>query len=596
MGVFVFLRIVLFTCVFGASVCGVCRGGGVTTGGLGKCILRRASPRILSEFCALFAGRCSRGGLRLVGGALASASGSICSLCYFPLGSFARGRPVSSSVLFRCRRLRGRSFLSDINMFCASLPGSTVGRVTSQLSITVGGFRDSSVPCDVMLRLGLIGFVVLFVMVRVVCYVCASCDLGEVNVGGDVNFSAVRVLGRRVAGVVGCCSMMYLMLLLLLGACCTLAGECTSSCLVADILFFVNILTVGVLYILVADVLIGFISLRAVVGGGALGGNAGTMIRIVGVTFSTVVIVAVVSLLGRKGSFERDRRTILSCGCLSKCCATGNFGSSGCSCTLTGAGVLRGCSGRTSRLCGRGRSLLYSFGASSNSRASHPCCRRRLTVTGEGCLGSFSGVGLGKGSLRRSGFGRPAMLIPRECGGSRRSVGRCVGRRCFQLVGCGRFCKVPKRREAVSGFGVICVSSTSAVGTGARGNFSSVTSPVVVISANSFTKLCCLSSLGAEYLFFRVGSERSFSSLLSRCNLRRLIATKALLAPCLVRLRGIAFILGALAVFVVMFVISLLFVLCVSGCISVFMGQGGCTTGRVLKFSRSEALGGHCVL
>lgn len=91
-------------------------------------------------------------------------------------------------------------------------------------------------------------------------------------------------------------------------------------------------------------------------------------------------------------------------------------------------------------------------------------------------------------------------------------------------------------------------------------------------------------------------SREDFSSLLSEYGLEQLVTAGTLLTPYLMQLENVTFVLKTLTMFMIVFIVSLLFILYISNYVDIFVNRKKYAAKEILGFSHSRTLKNRYIL
>lgn len=175
--IFIFLEVILFAYIFNTSIYNIYEKNNIAAKNLKGYVLEETSPEVLDRFYTLLTKEYSHSKLELINNTLTSTDKSVYDLYCFPLNSFTKKQPISSSILFQYHELQKEDFLDSVGVFYTDLPNDAIKEIASRLSVAINNFESDSIPYSMVLELNLVNFIILFIVIQIIYCIYTSYSL-----------------------------------------------------------------------------------------------------------------------------------------------------------------------------------------------------------------------------------------------------------------------------------------------------------------------------------------------------------------------------------------------------------------------------------
>lgn len=594
--IFIFLEVILFAYIFNTSIYNIYEKNNIAAKNLKGYVLEETSPEVLDRFYTLFTKEYSHNKLELINNTLTSTDKSVYDLYCFPLNSFTQKQPISSSILFQYHELQKEDFLDSVGVFYTDLPNDAIKEIASRLSVAINNFESDSIPYSMVLELNLVNFIILFIVIQIIYCIYTSYSLKKIGIKKSMGFSTIHILKEQITNIIKYYSVVCLVLLLLLNTYYALTNRYASSYLITSVLFFIGVLAINILCVLMTSILIKFVSLEAMIKNKTLNNGTNAVVQVIKIAFSAIIVITIISLLNQGNSFRQSQQAVLDYKYLDGYYTANGFNSSKYDYALANTNILENYSKQASEMYNHNHSLLCDFKTDDGSQTSRPYYEQQLAIANRNYLNDFSNIKLNGKPLEEDKFNEPTVLVPHKYKNDEQSIKEYIKQEYFRLMNYNQFYGIPGEERTIDKFNIVYIDDASTIKVNTKNGFSDIADPIIIVDTGDFAGLYYLDSLNTRCLFFQMESREDFSSLLSEYGLEQLVTAGTLLTPYLMQLENVTFVLKTLTMFMIVFIVSLLFILYISNYVDIFVNRKKYAAKEILGFSHSRTLKNRYIL
>lgn len=594
--IFIFLEVILFAYIFNTSIYNIYEKNNIAAKNLKGYVLEETSPEVLDRFYTLFTKEYSYNKLELINNTLTSTDKSVYDLYCFPLNSFTQKQPISSSILFQYHELLKEDFLDSVGVFYTDLPNDAIKEIASRLSVAINNFESDSIPYSMVLELNLVNFIILFIVIQIIYCIYTSYSLKKIGIKKSMGFSTIHILKEQITSIIKYYSVVCLVLLLLLNTYYALTNRYASSYLITSVLFFIGVLAINILCVLMTSILIKFVSLEAMIKNKTLNNGTNAVVQVIKIAFSAIIVITIISLLNQGNSFRQSQQAVLDYKYLDGYYTANGFSSSKYDYALANTNILENYSKQASEMYNHNHSLLCDFKTDDGSKTSRPYYEQQLAIANRNYLNDFSNIKLNGKPLEEDKFNEPTVLVPHKYKNDEQSIKEYIKQEYFRLMNYNQFYGIPGEERTIDKFNIVYIDDASTIKANTENGFSDIADPIIIVDTGDFAGLYYLDSLNTRCLFFQMKSREDFFSLLSEYGLEQLVTAGTLLTPYLMQLENVTFVLKTLTMFMIVFIVSLLFILYISNYVDIFVNRKKYAAKEILGFSHSRTLKNRYIL
>ena len=492
--------------------------------------------------------------------------------------------------------MQKEDFLDSVGVFYTDLPTDAIKEIASRLSVAINNFESDSIPYSMVLELNLVNFIILFIVIQIIYCIYTSYSLKKIGIKKSMGFSTIHILKEQITNIIKYYSVVCLVLLLLLNTYYALTNRYASSYLITSVLFFIGVLAINVLCVLMTSILIKFVSLEAMIKNKTLNSGTNVVVQAVKIAFSVIIAITIISLLNQGNSFRQSQQAVLDYKYLDGYYTANGFNSSKYDYALANTNILENYSKQASEMYNHNHSLLCDFKTDDGSQASRPYYEQQLAIANRNYLNDFSNIKLNGKPLEEDKFNEPTVLVPHKYKNDEQSIKEYIKQEYFRLMNYNQFYGIPGEERTIDKFNIVYIDDASTIKANTENGFSDIADPIIIVDTGDFAGLYYLDSLNTRCLFFQMESREDFSSLLSEYGLEQLVTAGTLLTPYLMQLENVTFVLKALTMFMIVFIVSLLFILYISNYVDISVNRKKYAAKEILGFSHSRTLKNRYIL
>lgn len=492
--------------------------------------------------------------------------------------------------------MQKEDFLDSVGVFYTDLPNDAIKEIASRLPVAINNFESDSIPYSMILELNLVNFIILFIVIQIIYCIYTSYSLKKIGIKKSMGFSTIHILKEQITNIIKYYSVVCLVLLLLLNTYYALTNRYASSYLITSVLFFIGVLAINILCVLMTSILIKFVSLEAMIKNKTLNNGTNAVVQVIKIAFSAIIVITIISLLNQGNSFRQSQQAVLDYKYLDGYYTANGFNSSKYDYALANTNILENYSKQASEMYNHNHSLLCDFKTDDGSQTSRPYYEQQLAIANRNYLNDFSNIKLNGKPLEEDKFNEPTVLVPHKYKNDEQSIKEYIKQEYFRLMNYNQFYGIPGEERTIDKFNIVYIDDASTIKVNTKNGFSDIADPIIIVDTGDFAGLYYLYSLNTRCLFFQMESREDFSSLLSEYGLEQLVTAGTLLTPYLMQLENVTFVLKTLTMFMIVFIVSLLFILYISNYVDIFVNRKRYAAKEILGFSHSRTLKNRYIL
>lgn len=492
--------------------------------------------------------------------------------------------------------MQKEDFLDSVGVFYTDLPNDAIKEIASRLSVAINNFESDSIPYSMVLELNLVNFIILFIVIQIIYCIYTSYSLKKIGIKKSMGFSTIHILKEQITSIIKYYSVVCLVLLLLLNTYYALTNRYASSYLITSVLFFIGVLAINILCVLMTSILIKFVSLEAMIKNKTLNNGTNAVVQVIKIAFSVIIVITIISLLNQGNSFRQSQQAVLDYKYLDGYYTANGFNSSKYDYALANTNILENYSKQASEMYNHNHSLLCDFKTDDGSKTSRPYYEQQLAIANRNYLNDFSNIKLNGKPLEEDKFNEPTVLVPHKYKNDEQSIKEYIKQEYFRLMNYNQFYGIPGEERTIDKFNIVYIDDASTIKVNTENGFSDIADPIIIVDTGDFAGLYYLDSLNTRCLFFQMKSREDFFSLLSEYGLEQLVTAGTLLTPYLMQLENVTFVLKTLTMFMIVFIVSLLFILYISNYVDIFVNRKKYAAKEILGFSHSRTLKNRYIL
>ncbi len=492
--------------------------------------------------------------------------------------------------------MQKEDFLDSVGVFYTDLPNDAIKEIASRLSVAINNFESDSIPYSMVLELNLVNFIILFIVIQIIYCIYTSYSLKKIGIKKSMGFSTIHILKEQITNIIKYYSVVCLVLLLLLNTYYALTNRYASSYLITSVLFFIGVLAINILCVLMTSILIKFVSLEAMIKNKTLNNGTNAVVQVIKIAFSAIIVITIIPLLNQGNSFRQSQQAVLDYKYLDGYYTANGFNSSKYDYALANTNTLGNYSKQASEMYNHNHSLLCDFKTDDGSQTSRPYYEQQLAIANRNYLNDFSNIKLNGEPLEEDKFNEPTVLVPHKYKNDEQSIKEYIKQEYFRLMNYNQFYGIPGEERTIDKFNIVYIDDASTIKANTENGFSDIADPIIIVDTGDFAGLYYLDSLNTRCLFFQMKSREDFSSLLSEYGLEQLVTAGTLLTLYLIQLENVTFVLKTLTMFMIVFIVSLLFILYISNYVDIFVNRKKYAAKEILGFSHSRTLKNRYIL
>lgn len=591
--IFVLLEILLFTYIFNSSIYNIYEKNNIATDNLSGYMIEEASPEILNQFYTLFTENYANNKIELINNTVTSTDNSVYELYCYPLDEFEQKQPISKTIEFKYHELTLENFLDSVGIFYTDLSDDEINRLEAQLSTQIIEYKDTTIPYSMVLQLNLLNFLILFIVILIIYGIYTSYSLKRIGIKKSMGFSTLRILKEQINNIVRYYSIVCLVLLTVLNLYYVFTNRFDFSYLIMSIFFFGMILAINVLCLLLTSVLIRFVRLETMIKNRTLNQSTNLIVQLIKIVFSVVIAITIISLLEQSVEFTKSHQAVLDYKYLDGYYTANGFNSAEYEYALENTDQLEEYSNSMLDLYNDHQALLCYYAGSSYSQGefgkARPYYVQQTIIANESYLKEFANIHIDGTLVNENSFSTPTVLVPEMYKKDEILIKEYVVEEYDLLLNYNRNYGINEETHTDE-LNMIYIDDNSSIKVNTEKGFSDITGGIIIVDTGDFGGLYYLDSLNNRSLFFSEESRADFSALLTKYGLEQLVVAGTLLTPYLTQLESVTFVLKNLAMFAIVFMVSLVFILYISNYVDIFVNRKRYALKEIMGFSHLKIL------
>ena len=501
---------------------------------------------------------------------------------------------------FSYKELKQEDFIDSTGLFYTDIPFEKLNQIAKSSGLTVKAAAKDKIPYSMFFSFYALDFMVLFIVLQIVYGIYTSYDLKKIGIKKSMGFSKIRILKEQIGNVLIYLSVIEAVLLLLISLYYAFRNRLSLSFIIFILLYFIGVNLLNAVCILNTSILTKFVNIESMVKNKSVNKAVNFTAQIIKIAFVLLISICVSRVLVQAGNYQSEQKSILNYKMLNDYYTANGFYSDKYSEVYSSKEQLKKYSENMKKLYNENQPLMCDSSALELTKIEGienklPEYEINKVFSNKAYIDEFGKIYV-DGEPIEVDPGRYTVLVAEKYKDREDEVKECISAEFYNMKNYDRNYEIIDSIDKSIDYDMIYVDDASSVMCNTSNGFEEINIGLLFIDNGESGGMLYLDMLNSGYIFFKSGSREAFKSMLTKYGVDDLVSAGTLLTPYYQKLESVEFVLKTLMVFSVVFIISLIFIIYISGYIDIIANKAIYSVKEILGFSHFNILRNRCIL
>lgn len=597
---FALVEVLLFSYIFSNSIYQIYEKNNITSKNMSYYAITNSEAEKLADFYNEIVKNIDGYQFEQVVNTVSETNNTEYELYCLPFDSFSKKQPVTSSIHFNYKELKQDDFVDSTGLFYTDIPFEKLNKIAKNSDLTVKAATQYKISYSMFFSFYALDFIVLFIVLQIVYGIYTSYNLKKIGIKKSMGFSKSRILKEQIGNVLIYLSVIEAVFLLFMSLYYALSNRLSLSFIVFILFYFIGVNLLNTICILNTSVLTKLVNIESMIKNKSVNKAMNFTAQIIKIIFVLLISVCVSRVLVQAGSYKNEQKNILNYKMLNDYYTANGFYSDKYNEVYNSKEQLKKYSANMKMLYNENQSLMCDSSALDlikiegigNKLAEYEINK---IFSNKAYVDKFGKISV-DGKPVEVDSGKYIVLVAEKYKDREDEVKECISAELYNMKNYNRNYEIIDSIDKDIDYDMIYVDDTSSIMCNTSNGFEEINIGLLFIDNGESGGMLYLDMLNSGYIFFKLDSREIFKSMLVKYSLDDLVSAGTLLTPYYQRLENVEFVLKTLMIFSAVFIISLIFIIYISGYIDIIANKAIYSTKEVLGFSHFSILRNRCII
>ncbi len=592
--IFILIETLLFSYIFVTSIYNIYEKNHVVSGNMQGYAIQENDPESMGRFYDEISATISDNKIKLYVNTVTETNKTVYDIYSLPFDKADNKQPVSSTMHYNYKALTKDDFTDSTGLFYTDIPENKINDLAKDSGLTLKKVSEEKISYSVFFRLFLIDFIVLLAVIEIVYCIYTSYSMKKIGIKKSMGFSNPRILKEQVQNVAFWLTAFSLIVTAAISVYLMINNRFSITFLGFILLYFVAVIIINVLCILSTSVLLKFVSLEAMVKNKSMNRSMNITAQCIKVIFTILISVTVILVLDNAKDYKASNQRILDYKQLDSYYTSNGFYSSAYEKVSRTPKMLKKAADDFKKMYTENNAMLCD--TSSLDLKNIEGIESQLTeyelnriIINKNYLNEFTDI-TSDGEPVSLKDGVYTALVSKKYKSSDADIKEYLKLEFKSLSTYDEMYGLTVENSIEPEFEVIYIDESSTIKCCTDNGFENLDALMLLVDNGKSGNTYYLDVLGGTKIFFKLGSREEFTALLVKNDLDQLVASGTLLTPFYSEMENVEFKLKTFSVFAGVFVISLIFIIYISGYIDIIVNKSKYALKETSGFSHGKIL------
>lgn len=591
---FALIEVLLFAYIFSSSIYQIYEKNNITSKNMNYYAITNSEAEKLADFYNEIVKNIDGYQFEQVVNIVSETNNTEYNLYCLPFDSFSKKQPVTSSMHFNYKELKQDDFVDSTGLFYTDIPFEKLNKIAKSSDLTVKAATQDKIPYSMFFSFYALDFIVLFIVLQIVYGIYTSYSLKKIGIKKSMGFSKSRILKEQIGNVLIYLSVIEAVFLLFMSLYYALSKRLSLSFIVLILFYFIGVNLLNTICILNTSILIKLVNIESMIKNKSVNKAMNFIAQIIKIAFVLLISVCVSRVLVQARNYRNEQKSILNYKMLSDYYTANGFYSDKYNEVYNSKEQLKKYSANMKMLYNENQSLMCNASALNLIKIDGigdklPEYEINKVFSNKSYVDEFGKISV-DGKPIEVDSGKYIVLVAEKYKDKEDEVKECISAEFYNMKNYNRNYDIIDSIDKNIDYDMIYVDDTSSIICNTSNGFEEINIGLLFIDNGESGGMLYLDMLNSGYIFFKLDSRETFKSMLVEYSIDDLVSAGTLLTPYYQRLENVEFILKTLMIFSVVFIISLIFIIYISGYIDIIANKAIYSTKEILGFSHFSIL------
>lgn len=592
--IFILIETLLFSYIFVTSIYNIYEKNHVVSGNMQGYAIQENDPESMGRFFDEISAAISDNKIKLFVNTVTETNKTVYDIYSLPFDKADNKQPVSSTMHYNYKALTKDDFTDSTGLFYTDIPEDKINDLAVDSGLTLKKVSEENISYSVFFRLFLIDFIVLLAVIEIVYCIYTSYSMKKIGIKKSMGFSNRRILKEQVQNAAFWLTAFSLTVTAAISVYLMINNRFSITFLGFILLYFVAVTIINVLCILSTSVLLNFVSLEAMVKNKSMNRSMNITAQCIKVIFTILISVTVILVLDNAKDYKASNQKILDFKQLDSYYTSNGFYSSAYEKVSRDPEMLKKAADDFKNIYSENNAML--------------CDTSSLDLKNiEGIESQLNEYELNRIVINKNYFdeftditsenkpvslkdGVYTALVSEKYKSRDAEIKEFLKLEFQSLSTYDEMWGLTTENSREPEFEVIYTDEGSTLKCCTNNGFEDLDAQMLLVDNGNSGNTYYLDTLGGTKIFFKLSSREEFSALLVKNDLDQLVAPGTLLTPFYSDMENVEFTLKTLSVFAGVFVVSLIFIIYISGYIDIIVNKSRYALKETSGFSHGKMM------
>lgn len=591
---FALIEVLLFAYIFSSSIYQIYEKNNITSKNMSYYAITNSEAEKLADFYNEIVKNIDGYQFEQVVNIVSETNNTEYELYCLPFDSFSKKQPVTSSMHFNYKELKQDDFVDSTGLFYTDIPFEELNKIAKSSDLTVKAATQDKISYSMFFSFYALDFIVLFIVLQIVYGIYTSYNLKKIGIKKSMGFSKSRILKEQIGNVLIYLSVIEAVFLLFMSLYYALSKRLSLSFIVLILFYFIGVNLLNTICILNTSILTKLVNIESMIKNKSVNKAMNFTAQIIKIAFVLLISVCVSRVLVQARNYRNEQKSILNYKMLNDYYTANGFYSDKYNEVYNSKEQLKKYSANMKMLYNENQSLMCNSSALDlikiegigNKLAEYEINK---VFSNKAYVDEFGKINV-DGKPIEVDSGKYIVLVAEKYKDKEDEVKECISAEFYNMKNYNRNYDIIDSIDKNIDYDMIYVDDTSSIICNTSNGFEEINIGLLFIDNGESGGMLYLDMLNSGYIFFKLDSRETFKSMLVEYSIDDLVSAGTLLTPYYQRLENVEFVLKTLMIFSVVFIISLIFIIYISGYIDIIANKAIYSTKEILGFSHFSIL------
>lgn len=597
--IFILIELLLFSYIFTTSVYNIYEKNHVTSNNMKCYAIQENDPELMGNFFEELSEAVGNHKVMMTVNTITQTDKTEYDLYCMPFERFSKKQPVTSSLHYNYKELTKDDFTDSTGLFYTDMPDEQIKELASASDLTLKTVLKDTISYGVFFKLYAVDFLVLFAVIQIVYCIYTSYSLKKIGIKKSMGFSNKKIQKEQIANAAFWLAVISAAITVVLSFYLLLNNRFSLTFLAFIVAYFAAVILLNIFCISNTSVLVSMVSLEAMVKNKSMNRSMNIAAQSVKVLFTILISITVILVLDQAKNFKETNQKILDYQMLDNYYTANGFISTEYDRAINNPEILEKYAENVKNIYTENDAMLCN--TSSLELKNIPGIETQVpeyelnkVVINQNYLNKFTNI-TKDGEAISLGNSYTA-LVSEKYRNIENEIREFLDMELEMMYTYDKMYGFETANQGIPEYELIYIDDTSSIRCCTENGFENLGANLVLVDNGNSGKTYYLDSINSRYIFFELNSREEFASMLVKNDLDNFISAGTLLTPFYDQMENVQFVLKTLIVFAGVFVISLLFIIYISGYIDIVVNKSRYALKEIIGFSHKKILSRRYVM